>query len=612
MDAILLIAVYKETKVVRWKMSSDIANKLSDQTRSLVGKFESRVAQFSEREDLLGIMHKLDGDDADSMAREFFGEGEHTATGVDGSMDYDERMQMMLFYSNATAYSCPFRVGSKLSFDMKDAARSAKLSVSSAVPLWAEDISDVIDENFDVELELELEHSVDRIPNAFMTVAEMYLAIKSCDTSKILFLDRPLSGTYASLARDVRLLVRRHRSNLSKLVGRSNDETLLDVSLSLNIGTPSMELPRRERFLQSRILRELMEGAMRVEELSGRLEVQESAIRKSIKALRKTDERYGGLLFDGAGGATIKLNEDVNGYWDRASSLAMAYCEGAYERASSPLSVGPEEWLTVLDINTVAFLLMQRLRDLAVERKILVIGIAKDTTATDISRSVLPFAVKSGMIEVRRTPPRLKNDKAFLSILSAENRGVRPPWRTLGYDSSFSTIFCQSPMGDSEFRSARKYVSREGLFVRGFFQSRSMGRDGRVRSPVFLFDRIFDDRYDSDSVRQLEVTEKYSSVTVKPYCEGTQNSRKSNLVLKVLSLTDNPEVYEAFGHNQLLYLADKAVKVEIRMMKSSLRGVADLRIGGMSKREQVYGIATTYRQQRSEAEAARMKAAGKS
>jgi hypothetical protein len=546
------------------------------------------------------------------MARDYFGEGEHIAVGVDGSMDYDERMQMMLFYSNATAYSCPFRVDSGISFDLKNAARSSKLSVSSAVPLWAEDISNVTDENFDVELELELEHSVDRIPNAFMTVSEMYLALKSCDSAKILFLDRPLSGTYATLARDVRLLIRRHRSNLSKVAGRSNEQTLLDISLSLRIGTPSMELPHRERFLQGRILRELMSDSMSRAELARRLHVQESAIVKSIRALRKVDERYDGLLFEDAQGATLRLREDVSGYWARTCSLALSYCAGAYESTSSPLSVGPDEWLTVLDINTIAFMLMQRLRDVAAERKILLIGIAKDTTATDISRSVLPFAVKKGMLNVSSTPPRLRNDRAFLSILSAENRGLRPPWRTLGYDSSFSTIFCQSPMGEAEFRSARKYVSREGLFVRGFFQSRSMGKDARVRSPVFLFDRLYDGEHDSDAVSELEVTENYGPATVKPYCEGAKLSRKSNLVLKVLSLTDNPEVYEAFGHNQLLYLADKAVKVEIRLMKSSLRGVADLRIGGMSKREQVFGITTTYRQQRSEAEAARMKAAGNS
>ncbi len=84
------------------------------------------------------------------------------------------------------------------------------------------------------------------------------------------------------------------------------------------------------------------------------------------------------------------------------------------------------------------------------------------------------------------------------------------------------------------------------------------------------------------------------------------------MVLNILSLTDNPEVYEAFGHNQLLYLADKAVKSEIRLMRSSLRGVADLRLGAISKREQVYGIMTPYRDQRSEAEASRMKEASRS
>ena len=58
---------------------------------------------------------------AERLARELFGEGEHIATGIDGSMDFDERLQMMLFYANATAYNCPFRVGTRVEFDLASA-----------------------------------------------------------------------------------------------------------------------------------------------------------------------------------------------------------------------------------------------------------------------------------------------------------------------------------------------------------------------------------------------------------------------------------------------------------------------------------------------------------
>src|SRR5438309_9629320 len=92
-------------------MSSEIAEKLSQQTSQLVSEFEKRLDAFSQRDDLMGLTIGLDSVGASSLAREYFGEGEHIATGVDGSSDCDERLQMMLFYSNATAYSCPFTAG---------------------------------------------------------------------------------------------------------------------------------------------------------------------------------------------------------------------------------------------------------------------------------------------------------------------------------------------------------------------------------------------------------------------------------------------------------------------------------------------------------------------
>jgi hypothetical protein len=203
-------------------------------------------------------------------------------------------------------------------------------------------------------------------------------------------------------------------------------------------------------------------------------------------------------------------------------------------------------------------------------------------------------------IELAEPAPRLKNDRAFLAILSSENPSISTPWRTLGYDSAYSTII----QVGKDFRSARKFVSREGLFVRSYFQLRSLKSDPTVRSQVFLFDRAFGGT-DSENVTSLVVTEKSGPTEVKPYFEGTTPDPVSNLVLHILSLTDNPEVFEAFGHNQLLYLADKAVKAEVRMMRSSLRGVADLRVGGVSRRRKIFGLVTTYREQRAEAEHAR-------
>src|SRR5437016_5671299 len=172
-------------------MSSEIAEKLSQQTSQLVSDFEKRLDAFSHRDDLMELTIGVDSAGASSLAREYFGEGEHIATGVDGSRDYDERLQMMLFYSNATAYSCPFTVGEDVLFELKEARREAKLSATSAIPLWLEDVASVMP--YLEEGELELEHSIERIPNAFMTLGELYLALKAVEKSRIIFLDRPRS-----------------------------------------------------------------------------------------------------------------------------------------------------------------------------------------------------------------------------------------------------------------------------------------------------------------------------------------------------------------------------------------------------------------------------------
>lgn len=590
-------------------MSSEIANKLSEQTKGLVSRFEGRMTRFRGRDDLIDLLRPLERSNADEFAREYFGEGEHNAIGIDGSRAYDERLQMMLFYANATGYSCPFVVGDKLSFDLTRASRGGRLSASAAIPLWAEDFSDVLPET--LEIDLELEHSMERIPNAFMTLAELFLAMKAAETSRIIFLDRPLSGTYSSLAHDARLLLKKGATNLGRLPGTEGRNPFMDISLAVYLGSPSSSIPTRRRFNPRRMLRELTaepDGLSR-SQLQQKLSIDDRQFSSAQKFLERYDEAHGGDLFEELSDQRLRLRADVAGYWGRAVMLARSYAERVYEKEEPPLSVGEDEWLTILDVNTVSLILLESLCETSVARRVLLIGLAKDTTATDLHRSVLQFAIQRDVLHARTAPPELKNDRAFLSILSAMNRDIEIPWRTRGYDSAFSTMVATST---GQFVPARKVVSREQLFVRAYFQSRSLGASGRIRSQVFLFDRAFDARSDSSELNEVDVREPRASTQVRPYYETGETNRVSNLVLRILALSDNPEVYEAFGHNQLLYLADKAAKSEMRLMQSSLRGVADLRLGSIAKREQVYGIMTPYRDQRANAEAARLKEASKS
>jgi hypothetical protein len=581
-------------------MSSEIAEDLSKQTRDLISRFEDRASSFSQRKDLAGLLLPADPALAERTALNFFGPGEHVATGIDGSMDFDERLQMILFYANATAFSCPFSVGGHLSFDLASAHRDSRLGASAAVPLWAEDLSSVFSN--EPEIDIDLEHSMERIPNSFMTLGEIYLAYRACEKSSIVFLDRPISGTYSTLARDARILLRRGESKLAKWTGNSS-ATMLDLSLAINLGSPVMALPPRPRFLHFAVLRTLLEGPSGVSEISSRLGVSESETSRAARRLAKFDKKQGGSILADATESHLQLRDEVLGYWERVLSLSLEYSKQVFARSRHPLALKGDEYLTILDVNAVALFLLEGLLQQARERGTLLVGIAKDTTATDIARAVLPYASSGGFVNLTSSAPLLKNDRAFLAILSGENPAILTPWRTMGYDSAFSTMV----EIDHELRSARKVVSREQLFIRSYFQLRTLRTDMTVRSQVFLFDRPFDPKYDEPQIRRFDVREMGGPTRIDGYFEGTVISELSNLVLHILSMNDNPEVFEAFGHNQLLYLADKAVKAEVRMLRSSLRGVADLRVGGVTSRRKIFGLVTPYRQQRAEAEHARMR-----
>ena len=583
-------------------MSTEIAAELSKQTKDLISRFESRANSFSNRKDLAKLTVHVDAPAAEKLARKLFGDGEHIATGIDGSMDFDERLQMMLFYSNATAYNCPFTVGEHITFDLASAHRDSRLAAAAAVPLWAEDVGSVFSNQ--PEIDLELEHSMERIPNSFMTLGELFLAVLAASKSSIVFLDRPMSGTFSTLSRDARNLIKRGDSKLLKLAAPGG-ASLLDIQLGIWLGSPTMSVPTRSRYLPLAVLKQLLNGQMSVPELAKILHRTEPEVTRAVKRLGKMDDAWNNALIEDHSGETVQVRESLRGYWDRLITLSLAYAKRVFEQGQHPLSLGGEEYITILDVNTVCLFLLCELQRRSKPGLPLLVGIAKDTTATDIARSVLPYAQQSGFIRLAKDPPKLKNDKAFLAILSSENPSIETPWRTIGYDSAFSTIV----QTESGLTAARQVVSREGLFVRSFFQLRTLRSDPTVRSQVFLFDRLYDEGSDVDCVRRLRVKERVGNTDVDAYFEEDNPSALSNLVLHILSMNDNPEVFEAFGHNQLLYLADKAVKADVRIMRASLRGVADLRVGGVSRRRKIFGLVTTYREQRAESEHARMRSA---
>ncbi|MGB9896186.1 MAG: hypothetical protein ACPLN2_09845, partial [Thermoproteota archaeon] len=178
------------------------------------------------------------------------------------------------------------------------------------------------------------------------------------------------------------------------------------------------------------------------------------------------------------------------------------------------------------------------------------------------------------------------------------------PWRTMGYDAIFTTLVFKEE-NTPKLVAARRRAGIEGLFVRGYFQLRSLRTDQKSKSPVFLYDRFQDDEFDREFRQNAQIAEMNKLYEANVYFEGLSKNKLDELILLILSKTDNPHVAEAFGHNQLLFLADKAVKAEARQARPMLRGIVGLEIGPLARVDRMFNIARRFRDIRAEYEKTR-------
>jgi hypothetical protein len=321
-----------------------------------------------------------------------------------------------------------------------------------------------------------------------------------------------------------------------------------------------------------------------------------------LRKLRSINERCGYALFVEDGGLFYP-SENSRSYWYRSVEAALSVAYRLLGGGDYPLTIG-DRWIRLLDWEAVTFIILQALIDLCVKNRKLLVGIAKDTTATDLTRSTIPYMKLSGELDPSTPVPNLKSDRALLSILSAERyEDIKTPWRTIAYDACFSTLF--HPSGFNVMKAARKRVGREKLFAKSYFQLREFSSDPRVRTLVFLYDRpIYGE--DLNLARHIEIEEAGGRTVIEPFYEGVDGlSLIDNLILYVLSMMDEPQVLEAAGHNKLLYIADKAVKAEASIAIGLLKGVADLHLESFSRKMKTFYLSRSFREYRRESEYAR-------
>ena len=577
----------------------------------------SRMDDIESSLDLSPLVRRLDEEAARRKLLEFFGPGVVQALGVDGSMSYEDRMEIVVLYIAVSGFRVPLEIAGngELRARFEEMRREEKYTFSTVIPIWIEDLNEIVSAR-EVGVTRSLEAVMESVPFALMTFGEYYMGLRGLRGDvDVLILDRPLASSIHPYRRDARkLLFDEGGGRLAGLRVDGERVSAADIFLAVYAGPfvggrPLFPMPYRGRFRIPAIVQFIVErgGYADVHEIRSRFGIGDAEWRRALRKLTALDASLGNELFVETAGPRLELRDERMAYWERVRALIDYVGRRLFSGSGGhPLYLGEGRWLSTRDVNTLTLLAIYEIARVEAERGKLVIGIGKDTYVTDLHRSVIPLSAHLGLVK-RGVKVPIKSDRPLLTLASSLRPDVfRTPWRFAGYDGAFATLV-ENDEGpdDVPLKAARKVIYPEGLIVRSYFQLRSLRGAGgvEVKSPVFFYDRF---QRPEDAAMRVEVKalEGRSEVTIRPYLEVVM-SEIDNMILYMLSRMDNPEITEATGHNYLLFMADKDVKAAIAMVKEMVIGAADARINEVIRDRRVFVVTRRFRDFRRLVEARR-------
>ncbi len=549
---------------------------------------------------------------------------------------------MVIFFGGAYAStgSVTFTTDSEPRIEYDSKTLQQGMGVSSVVPVYVNEIPDV-DTTFsspeqpgEINLGKRLtDESIANnslIANAIMTFGEYYLAYRlAVDTSRparIILMDRSLSTDRAILLYetrktdfwDVKCSLKGY-----KLTAAENTVDIADLAIARHVFSSESELPpARANYLRYAIIQLLKNGgAITTSMAASSLGVtDEKRVRRVELALKSLQRK--GIVTDAEG--SYRLEPKYAASWERMKQITMSLGEQLFfekivgtETASSMkiLKDGKEHWLTTLDISFLTLFTMQMLIEECWKRRILLIGVTKDTTARDFKRQLIPIMENEGLLKTQvnvEAMQRLPNtDRMILQSASIFNVDkITPPWSLIEYDSAFRSMLPDNKARRGYVSGAIKNrISLERVFLKTYVQLSVAKSDPMLRSNVLLIDRLAYPEFDIKPESTVHFVNELSDGTQEPvdvllFKDKEQPNGLQNLVMNILVAMAPMNIPEAFGHNKALFIADKIAKWNYSQFKSIVDTTATWILNNHKLRKFIFYM-STFRERRSQIEQTR-------
>ncbi len=571
-------------------------------------------------------------------ARELFGSEKVSFAAVDGT-DYARPLfDLVVFFggSYASRGMIRFNESGLPTVEYGNGFLTSGRALSSCVPVYVSEVPD-IDQSFiqpgeASEISL-VRPSTDEaiannstIPAWIMTFSEFYLAYKLAtekNPPQIILLDRSLATSLASLIYDTsrRKLWRSNGALCGVDIGEASlDENDLAYGRH-HVDNPKLDLPPpRGDYLRYRCLLTLEKGGpLTLEELCERLNITEEDRKKRVERFlkRSVTEQYLELK-DGA----FVFRNRYRKTWPRIRTLVDTIGRRMFEEKpdQNPMKVwkdGKWHWLTTQDMAFLTLFTLNLLVEECWGKRILLVGMTKDTAARDFKNHLLPVMTSSEIWKTNISQEELSKlphtDRMLLQTLSVFSyEAVKVPWSMVEYDSCFLTT-----VPDFQHRlgfvsgAIRNKITPERLFLKSYIQLSQTDYDPQLRSNVLLVDRLAHPSFDLRQDTTLHFKHSYggadeplSPIVFKD--ESTSNALQELVMVTLSSMTGN-SVPELFGHNKPLFIADKVAKWHNEEMRRIIDTTGKWLMNNPRLRRFVFYM-STFRERRSEVEATRREA----
>ncbi len=570
-------------------------------------------------------------------AKKLFGKEKVSFAAVDGTEYARPLFDLVVFFggSYASRGSIKFQEGKPPEIEYHDQFLKSGLGLSSCVPVYVSEVPD-IDQSFiqpgeasEISLVRPLtDESIannSTIPAWIMTFSEIYLAHKLASEPngpQILLLDRSLATTLASLIYDTsrrKLWKSNGALHGMEVDGEPLDENDLAYARHHVFNLALDLVPPRGDYLRYRCLMTIeREGPLTLEEVCKTLKITTPDRQKKVERFlnRSVTEKYLERLGD-----KFSFAPRYGKTWARIGKLVDAIGRRMFEETpgQNPLRVlkkGVWHWLTTQDMAFLTLFTLNLLVEECWKKRILLIGIAKDTAARDLKNHVLPILVTNRVWKTDVTQQELervpKTDRMLLQTLSVYSHdNIRVPWSLVEYDSTFLTTVPDFEHREGHVSGAiRNKITPERFFLKTYVQLSQAEQDSQLRSNVLLVDRLVQPGFDLRPDTTLEFTHTYGAEEpLRPivFKDNTIPNPIQELVMMTLVAMTSRSIPELFGHNKPLFIADKVAKWQNEEMRRVIDTTGKWLMNNPRLRHFVFYM-STFRERRSEIEASRREA----